>query len=311
MLQSPRIQTTRSHTEHGVLSLVRPDATRRRSASPSPCRALPLLPRRPAPAQTAADSSSLHTPLDILKHDLEYMEGALGALVTVHEDLVAALNPLAAQRMLMDLHAEMKVLEVQLQAAQLQLAANEAALQESVSVLDSMLDRVSRPGLGARLGHDGSGAGDRPVGATPPAAQSQARGPGIFARPRERLASGSDEAAPTWRAVASASVLRKKGAMATAEVLGQVYLLFRDASGAVACIKDQCAHRACPLSSGKIVDGCAQCPYHGWQYDGAGGCVSMPSTVFQQGISVDTLPVKEAEGKLWVWTTDPNAAASK
>ncbi|KFM25651.1 Chlorophyllide a oxygenase, chloroplastic [Auxenochlorella protothecoides] len=231
MLQSPRIQTTRSHTEHGVLSLVRPDATRRRSASPSPCRALPLLPRRPAPAQTAADSSSLHTPLDILKHDLEYMEGALGALVTVHEDLVAALNPLAAQRMLMDLHAEMKVLEVQLQAAQLQLAANEAALQESVSVLDSMLDRV--------------------------------------------------------------------------------YLLFRDASGAVACIKDQCAHRACPLSSGKIVDGCAQCPYHGWQYDGAGGCVSMPSTVFQQGISVDTLPVKEAEGKLWVWTTDPNAAASK
>lgn len=62
----------------------------------------------------------------------------------------------------------------------------------------------------------------------------------------------------------------------------QVYLLFRDASGAVACIKDQCAHRACPLSSGKIVDGCAQCPYHGWQYDGAGGCVSMPSTVFQQ-----------------------------
>lgn len=50
-----------------------------------------------------------------------------------------------------------------------------------------------------------------------------------------------------------------------------------------------------------MVDGCIQCPYHGWEYDGGGACTRMPSTAFCRGISVSTLPVAESEGFVWVY----------
>ena len=43
----------------------------------------------------------------------------------------------------------------------------------------------------------------------------------------------------------------------------QTWVLFRDAQGAAACVRDECAHRACPLSLGRVVDGQIECPYHG------------------------------------------------
>ena len=38
------------------------------------------------------------------------------------------------------------------------------------------------------------------------------------------------------------------GAALPFELFGEPWVLFRDASGAPACVKDECAHRACPLS---------------------------------------------------------------
>jgi len=40
---------------------------------------------------------------------------------------------------------------------------------------------------------------------------------------------------------------------------------------------DECPHRLAPLSEGRVVNGCIECPYHGWQFEGAGGgCVAIP-----------------------------------
>ncbi len=50
-----------------------------------------------------------------------------------------------------------------------------------------------------------------------------------------------------------------------------------------------------------MVEGCIQCPYHGWEYDGSGSCTRMPSTAFCKGIRVSALPVTEADGFVWVW----------
>ena len=55
------------------------------------------------------------------------------------------------------------------------------------------------------------------------------------------------------------------------------------------------------LFQGKVIEGEIQCPYHGWQYDGAGSCTLMPSTTFCQGIAVDALPCQEQQGLFWVW----------
>jgi hypothetical protein len=40
------------------------------------------------------------------------------------------------------------------------------------------------------------------------------------------------------------------GKMVPLELFGQTWVLFRDESGAAACVRDECAHRACPLSLG-------------------------------------------------------------
>jgi len=47
------------------------------------------------------------------------------------------------------------------------------------------------------------------------------------------------------------------------ELFGQAWVLFRDAEGRPACVLDECAHRACPLSIGRVVEGTIECPYHG------------------------------------------------
>lgn len=109
---------------------------------------------------------------------------------------------------------------------------------------------------------------------------------------------------PAWYPVAFTDQLPANG-MAPFDLFGQPWLLFRDASGTAACIKDECAHRACPLSLGKVIDGEIQCPYHGWQYSSTGSCTLMPSTAFCTGIAVDALSCQEQHGLLWVW---PQAA---
>lgn len=39
------------------------------------------------------------------------------------------------------------------------------------------------------------------------------------------------------------------------ELFGETWVLFRDETGAAACVYDQCAHRACPLSLGTVENG--------------------------------------------------------
>lgn len=85
------------------------------------------------------------------------------------------------------------------------------------------------------------------------------------------------------------------------EMFGEPWVLFRDEQGRAACIRDECAHRACPLSLGKVIDGEVQCAYHGWQFSGDGTCTVMPSTLTCKGVKVAALPCAEKDGFVWVW----------
>lgn len=79
------------------------------------------------------------------------------------------------------------------------------------------------------------------------------------------------------------------------------WVLFRDAHGHPACVRDECAHRACPLSLGKILNGHISCAYHGWKFNGRGECTEMPSTAFCKGVRVASVRVVEVDGLVWVW----------
>ena len=88
------------------------------------------------------------------------------------------------------------------------------------------------------------------------------------------------------------------------ELFGEKWVAFRDENGVAACVYDQCAHRACPLSLGTVTDGQISCAYHGWQFNGNGECTKMPSTQFCKGIAVAHMPTVEVDGWVWVWAGD-------
>ena len=93
-----------------------------------------------------------------------------------------------------------------------------------------------------------------------------------------------------------------------AKVLGQKLVLFKDKNNDIVCLSDICVHRGASLSHGKVVDGCIQCPYHGWRFDGKGDAVKIPaqdeSKKIPKRAKVDAYPVKILYGWVWVFMGD-------
>ena len=93
-------------------------------------------------------------------------------------------------------------------------------------------------------------------------------------------------------------------------MLSHEFVLFRDSEGKAHCLSDTCIHRGAALSGGKIKGDCVQCPYHGWQYNGEGRCVNIPSLgpegrhkVPPRG-QVDAYPTEERYGLIFVFLGD-------
>lgn len=95
-----------------------------------------------------------------------------------------------------------------------------------------------------------------------------------------------------------------KDTMVPFELMNESWVLFRDENGRPSCVRDECAHRACPLSLGRVVDGQVECAYHGWKFNGDGACTHMPSTVQCRNVGVSALPCAEQDGFVWVWPGD-------
>jgi phenylpropionate dioxygenase-like ring-hydroxylating dioxygenase large terminal subunit len=89
------------------------------------------------------------------------------------------------------------------------------------------------------------------------------------------------------------------------KLLGHDVVLFRDANGAAHALGARCPHRGADLARGMVVDGCIQCPFHGWRFDGRGQCVRVPSQPGGLRISplarVPAYPLHEREGTVWIW----------
>ena len=96
-------------------------------------------------------------------------------------------------------------------------------------------------------------------------------------------------------------------------VLGRSLALYRGADGRPVVLSDRCRHRNMALSAGRVVDGCLQCPYHGWRYDAAGRCVEIPSLGHGSVPAVAPLrsyPAVDSDGYVWVFMgPEPPAAA--
>ena len=88
------------------------------------------------------------------------------------------------------------------------------------------------------------------------------------------------------------------------QLLEQPLVLWRDASGAVQALADQCPHRGARLSLGRVTaNGRLECPYHGWQFAGGGQCMhvpALPSFAPPATHCARHFAASEAHGLVWV-----------
>ncbi len=88
---------------------------------------------------------------------------------------------------------------------------------------------------------------------------------------------------------------------------GERLVLFRDAKGTLAALRDQCPHRGVKLSLGKVgADGCLECPFHGWRFAADGQCAHIPLNPMpeekRQRFAATAFPVRERGGLVWLYT---------
>lgn len=106
-----------------------------------------------------------------------------------------------------------------------------------------------------------------------------------------------------WYVAAAAADLKRKPL--AVEILDERLVLFRDETGTARALKDRCPHRNVQLSLGKVADGRLHCAYHGWQFDGQGRCVAIPSLCeggrIPKGCDLPSFPLVEQDGYLWVF----------
>lgn len=93
------------------------------------------------------------------------------------------------------------------------------------------------------------------------------------------------------------------------ELLGEKIVLWLDATGAPAAVRDRCCHRTAQLSLGRVDQGRLCCPYHGWEFDPTGACVHVPQLAPDCAIpasyKVTAYPCQERYGYVWVCLETP------
>lgn len=101
----------------------------------------------------------------------------------------------------------------------------------------------------------------------------------------------------------------KSGKLVSILRLNLHLVLFRNQSGELGCVEDQCSHRGAGLGGGKVKGDCLQCPFHGLEFLPNGDCRFIPasgkaSTEDLSRFHVKSYIVKEAHGMVYLWFGD-------
>jgi phenylpropionate dioxygenase-like ring-hydroxylating dioxygenase large terminal subunit len=106
-----------------------------------------------------------------------------------------------------------------------------------------------------------------------------------------------------WYAVSYSAAIAEKPV--PVRLFGEDFVVWREsAGGAVHAAVDECPHRAAKLSQGWLTNGCLTCPYHGWQFDGEGACVEIPSNdpglPIPPRARIESVLCEEKYGLVWI-----------
>ncbi|HEY0582208.1 MAG TPA: Rieske 2Fe-2S domain-containing protein, partial [Chloroflexota bacterium] len=88
-------------------------------------------------------------------------------------------------------------------------------------------------------------------------------------------------------------------------LLGEDLIAFRDTSGQVGLIQNNCPHRGASLFFGRNEEAGLRCVYHGWKFDVTGECVDMPNepaeSDFRTKVRATAYPCVERGGVIWTY----------
>ncbi|HZY18258.1 MAG TPA: aromatic ring-hydroxylating dioxygenase subunit alpha [Ramlibacter sp.] len=93
-------------------------------------------------------------------------------------------------------------------------------------------------------------------------------------------------------------------------LLGEDIVLWRQADGTPAAVRDRCCHRTAKLSKGFVDGDHIVCGYHGWTYDCSGACVRIPQQpelAIPAGARVPAYRCQAKFGYAWVCLGEPLA----
>ncbi len=111
-----------------------------------------------------------------------------------------------------------------------------------------------------------------------------------------------------WYAILESNEV-KKGNPVGFTRMGQQLVAWRDGTGKLSIMSDQCPHRGAALSAGKLTHDCIQCPFHGFEYDTTGKCVLIPANgrgaEAPKAMRVRTYPTREEHGFIFLWWGEP------
>ena len=92
-------------------------------------------------------------------------------------------------------------------------------------------------------------------------------------------------------------------------LLGEDLIAFRDSTGRVGMIQNNCPHRGASLFFGRNEESGLRCVYHGWKFDTTGACVDMPNepaeSDFKHKVTATAYPTQEAGGVVWAYLARP------
>ncbi len=94
------------------------------------------------------------------------------------------------------------------------------------------------------------------------------------------------------------------------KLLDHELVLYRKEDGQPVAIGNMCPHRFAPLSMGKLIGDCIECPYHGLRFDETGQCVANPhgNKAIPPKARVPSFCIEERNGLIWIWGGDRGAA---
>jgi phenylpropionate dioxygenase-like ring-hydroxylating dioxygenase large terminal subunit len=88
-------------------------------------------------------------------------------------------------------------------------------------------------------------------------------------------------------------------------LLGEQLIGFRDSTGKVGLLQNNCPHRGASLFFGRNEEAGLRCVYHGWKFDVEGHCVDMPNepaeSDFKHKVQAAAYPCQERGGVVWAY----------